>query len=506
MPSSSVDAAESGRSAPRTGGAAQPETRGIEHIADDQRHGRPRALFWVWVAPNASFLAFTMGAVMIAVLGLTLVQALLVIVAASIGWVVTGCIAVSGPAAGTSGSVISRAMYGVLGNRLVVGLYGWLLAAVYLSLTWSAASVNALGLLGRLGIESTPTLGVVVAVAISALTVLVAVFGHALIVTVYPWIANVLMAIFVLTGLLMLPHFDLDYTPAEPLEGLRLAGAMTIGFTMLMSTPLSFINSPDMARYLPATTPSWRVAAATALGGALPGIVFTFIGSLIATGAGVDMVADPMGAFDAGLPGWFYPVFTLAVILAGISLNGMTTYSASMALQAIGVPIRRIPSALIIAVIGTVLTIVSVAIYDFTTAVSTLLQLVVVAAGPLIAVFAADVFLRRNRYSGPELLDDSPASPHWGRHGWNWAGLLSLLAGGVAGTACISTDVLVGPVAAITGLDLSIPAGMLVAAGVYALLFRSRLAESTAARPADADVAADAGDAAGGDTVPAPHR
>lgn len=462
---------------------AHPETRGIEQISAAERHGKPRALFWVWAAPNASFLTFTMGAVMIAVLGLTLAQAFVVILAAGVSWVFPGIIAASGPSAGTSGSVISRAMYGVLGNRIVVGLYGWLLAAVYLSLTWSAASINGLGLLGRLGLAETTALGVAVVIVVAALTVTVAVYGHGLIVKFYPYISNFLVIVFVVTTLFMIPSFDLSYAPAEPLSGLPLATAMTIGFTMLVSTPLSFINSPDMARYLPRETAGWRPAGATALGGALPGILFTFIGALIATGAGFDMVADPMGAFSAGLPTWFFPIFTLAVVMAAIALNGMTTYSASLALQALGIPVRRIPSAIIIALIGTALTIVSVAIYDFTTSVSVLLQLVVVAAGPLMAVFAADVLMRRNTYQGSELLNGSPSSRFWYWHGWNWAGLLSLLVGGVASALCISTDVYVGPVAAVTGLDLSIPAGMIVAASLYLVLSRTALAAPRGAAP-----------------------
>lgn len=455
--------------------ASKPETRGIELIPASQRHGKARSQFWVWAAPNASFLTFTMGGVMIAALGLTIGQALLVIVLAALGWILTGIIAVSGPAAGTSGSVITRAIYGIVGNKIVVGLYGWLLAAVYLALTWSAASVNGLGLLRSFGVESTTALGVVVAIVVAAITVVVAVYGHGLIVKTYPYISNFLVVVFIVATFYMAPHFDFSYEPAQPLSGGNLAAAITIGFTMLISTPLSFINSPDMARYLPQDTAPWRIAGAVALGGGLVGIVFTSIGALIATAVDYDPAGGLMGAFEQHLPGWFFPIFTIAVIVAAIALNGMTTYSASLALQSLGIPIRRIPSAMIIAVIGTLLTIVSVAIYDFTSSVSVMLQLVVVASAPLIAVYAADVIARRNDYDGFGLLDDSSTSPFWFRRGWNWAGLLALLIGGASSALCISTDIYVGPISAVTGLDLSIPAGVLVSVVVYLLLSRTAL-------------------------------
>lgn len=99
--------------------ASRPETRGIELISDAERHGRARDLFLIWAAPSVSILNFTIGATMI-LLGLELWQAIAVILAASVLWVFPGLIAASGPAAGTSGSVVTRAMYGIIGNRLFV--------------------------------------------------------------------------------------------------------------------------------------------------------------------------------------------------------------------------------------------------------------------------------------------------------------------------------------------------------------------------------------------------
>ncbi|HEY9324049.1 MAG TPA: cytosine permease, partial [Agromyces sp.] len=111
----------------------------MELVSQSDRHGRARDLFWVWAAPNVSVLNFTIGATMI-LLGLELWQAILVIVAGSLPWVFPGILAIAGPAAGTSGSVITRALYGVIGNKLVVAFTGWLISAVFLALNWLASS------------------------------------------------------------------------------------------------------------------------------------------------------------------------------------------------------------------------------------------------------------------------------------------------------------------------------------------------------------------------------
>jgi len=95
--------------------ATHPEKRGIELVTDAERHGRARDLFFVWAAPNVSVLNFTIGATLI-LLGLELWQAVLLIVVGSVPWVLTDIAADAGPAAGTSSSVNSRAMYSIVGN------------------------------------------------------------------------------------------------------------------------------------------------------------------------------------------------------------------------------------------------------------------------------------------------------------------------------------------------------------------------------------------------------
>ena len=42
--------------------------------------------------------------------------------------------------------------------------------------------------------------------------------------------------------------------------------------------------------------------------------------------------------------------------------------------------------------------------------------------GPALAIYGVDILLRRNRYNGLELHDETPRSRFWYRHGVNWAG------------------------------------------------------------------------------------
>ncbi|MBW9092738.1 cytosine permease [Microbacterium jejuense] len=455
--------------------ATQPETRGIELIGAEERHGRARDLFFVWAAPSVSILNFTVGATLV-LLGLELWQAMLVVIAGSLMWVFPGLIAISGPAAGTSGSVITRAIYGVIGNKPVVAFTGWLIGAVFLALNWLASSFLGADLLAGMGLTDPVVVPIAVTLVISALTVLVAVYGHALILRVYSWLAIVLAVIFVTVTAFILPQVDWAYRAAEPLSGVALWSSITIGFTLVASGPISYINSPDIARYLPRSTKPSHIVAATALGGAIPGMVFTFVGVLLATVVMNGMDAGIESALLGILPGWLGPVLVIGVIVNTVALNGMTTYTSSMALQAIGIPLRRIPAAIVVGVIGTALTIYLALSTSLLDAVNLMLQFLVIVSAPTMAVFVADVVLRRNRYDGPDLFDEGRGGRFWYSAGWSIPGVAAALLGGIATAVCLSTTVWTGPASEALGyVDLSVPAGMLVSVLVYAVLLRTPL-------------------------------
>nr|WP_308291642.1 cytosine permease [Microbacterium sp. G2-8] len=457
-----------------SGSATEPETRGIEFVRDQDRRGRPRDLFAVWAAPSVSVLNLTVGATLI-VLGLELWQAVLVVLAASSLWILTGIVATSGPAAGTAGTVITRALFGVVGNKVIVAFSGWLISAVYLALNWVASAFIGAELLARFGFDDPTLAPIVVTLGVACVTIVVAVYGHGLILRSYGVISTVLVAVFLIVTAFIMPTVDWGYRAAEPLSGVALWSAVTIGFTILASSPLSFTNSPDMARYLPRETKPWRVVAATALGGALPSAFFAIVGALLATGIGVAEVAGGMeGALLDTLPVWLVPLFVIGVILNTIALNGMTTYTASMALQAIGIPIRRIPAAVVVGVIGAALTVYFVLAGSLLDAVNLMLQLLVVVAAPFMAVFATDVLLRRGRYDALDLFDERRGGPFWFAGGWKPAGMIAIVVGGFASAMCVVTSLWVGPVAAAFGhVDLSVPAGAITGSALYAILTRA---------------------------------
>ncbi|MER7988828.1 cytosine permease [Streptomyces noursei] len=164
------------RTPPPSDRAGRVEAHGIDVIPDSERHGRARELFAVWAAPNVSYLSLVVGGAL-TLTGLTLWQALAVIVVGNLCWAFVGLVAVSGPAAGTPSQVITRAMFGILGNRANIAVTGWFASVCYLALSWAAASLAAFSLVAELGVPVGTGVKVVVIVGIAVLTLAISVLG-----------------------------------------------------------------------------------------------------------------------------------------------------------------------------------------------------------------------------------------------------------------------------------------------------------------------------------------
>ncbi|MFF6778147.1 purine-cytosine permease family protein [Streptomyces sp. NPDC012637] len=447
------------------------ESHGIDHIPDEERYGHPRELFAIWAAANVNYLSLVVGGALV-LMGLSLAQAFAVIVVGNLFWLLTGVLAMSGPAAGAPSEVITRAMYGVRGNRVNNAVTGWMISVCYFALNLAAAAGAAFALVEKAGLDASTPVKIVVVLVVAGVTLTIGVYGHGLIVRLYLPITIALTAVFGVVAYVVLLKADFGYVPDASLSGGDLWATVIGGVTLIAAGPLSYTTSADFSRYLPRTASAKAVVGWTALGGFLPSVAVCSLGALAATV--VDMT-DPQAALESMLPGWFGPVFLLALVLGTVAINAMTAYSAGLALQAVGLRIRRSRSVLVDGAVAVALTLYALLVSNFLDTVSNVLQLTVVLLGPAMTVYAVDIWLRRNRYDGAALMDESPASPFWYAAGVHPAGAVAVLGGGAVAALCVDTAY-TGPIArALGGVDLAMPVGMLLAGLLYALLTRRRI-------------------------------
>jgi purine-cytosine permease-like protein len=394
-----------------------------------------------------------------------------VIVVGNLFWALPGLVAISGPAAGTPSEVITRAIYGIRANRVYNFVNGWVISVAYFALNLAAAGLAANALLERFGVPITTPVEIALVLAIAAVTLTISVIGHGLIMKIYLPITIALCAAFAIVAVSVGTHADFTYTPGEPLAGTALWTTVFAGIAIIASGPLSYTVSADFSRYLPRTSSPLAVAGWTGLGGFLTSVAVCSIGAFAATV--VDM-SDPQSGLLGILPGWFVPLFLVALVVGTIALNALAAYSAGLALQALGVKIRRSYSVIVDGIASVSLTLYALLVSNFLDTVSGVLQLTLVLLGPSMAIYATDIVLRRNRYDGIALTDETPGSRFWFRGGVNPAGAGALLGGMAAAALCVD-NLYTGPVATLLGgVDLSLPAGMVVAAGLYVVLSRRR--------------------------------
>jgi nucleobase:cation symporter-1, NCS1 family len=452
------------------------ETKGIDVIDADSRHGRPRELFAVWLASNVAYIYIVVGGFLV-VLGLSVWQATTVLLAGNLFWVPVGLLAASGPAAGTPSTVIMRAMFGIRGNRVFGAGLTWVTCVAYEGLNLAIGSLAGFALVGYWGVQASGPVKIAVAVLIGLATFTLSVYGHATIVRF-----SVILTVALGVAVVALGGFVLGHAHARPphfaaLHGSALWAAALIGFTAVAALPMSWNNGADYARYLPNRGPGWAVGFWTGLGGWLPATLLGLTGIL--AGTAVDM-SDPQASMKAIVPAWFYAVFLLVLVTGSITNNVLTAYTSGLALQAVGVRASRARTVLIDAALGGALCAYCLLSAHFLAAMNNVLALTVAFLGPILAIYAADIVMRRNRYDGLALHDQEPGSRHWHIGGVNPAGVTAFLLGAGAALLCVNTTLLVGPVAtALRGADISSIAGPVVAGLAYVIVSKSRWASAS---------------------------
>src|SRR6185312_1530368 len=247
-------------------------------------------------------------------------------------------------------------------------------------------------------------------------------------------------------------------TPAS-ISGADLAGAFVLEVTIAFSLAVSWASyAADFSRYLPAESSRARVFGFTFAGIVLAYIFVQGIG--IAAGDLVsEHTADGVRSVMGG--GILGALALLVIALASIGSGVMNDYSGSLALQTIGVKVRRPVSAIVVTVIAFAL-ILWLHGGETASRFEHVLLLVSYWIPAFVAVVVIDWALRvRGR---PSI---NPAEEHTGR-GDAIAAVAAFVIAYAAAVPFMNTSLFTGPVsAAWHGADVAYFVNFLVAALLY---------------------------------------
>jgi nucleobase:cation symporter-1, NCS1 family len=383
------------------------ETNGINVIPDSERKGTPRQLFWPWFGANVSVFGLAYGSFLLG-FGISFWQAIVAgVVGIVVSFLLCGLVAIAGKRGSAPTLVLSRAAFGVNGNR-VPSVLSWVLTVGWETALVSLATLATAQVFDQLGWSGGTATKVVALLVVAALVVAGGVLGFDVIMrmqAVITWVTGILTVVYIV---LVADSMDWSAVSALP-SG---STAAFIGALVLAMTGYGFgwVNAAaDYSRYLPRTASTRGVVGWTTFGGALAPVVLLVAGLLLA-GSDSELAAaigiDPIGALGTLLPTWFLVPFIVVVVLGLIGGALLDIYSSGLSLLAAGL---RVPRPVAASIDGTLMVIGTIAVVFFADTFIGPFQGFLITLGVPIAawcgVMLADIALRKRDYAEPDLFD-----------------------------------------------------------------------------------------------------
>lgn len=389
------------------------ERNGINVIAEQERKGRARGLFWPWFAGNISVLAVSYGSFILG-FGLSFWQATAVaVLGVVLSNLLVGVISLAGKRGSAPTMTLSRSVFGVRGNRVPSAL-SWLLTVGWETALAALAVLAISTILDRLGFAVGVPGKVVSIVVVIGLIAAGGMLGFDVIMRMQRVITVVVGVLTVIYIVFAAPSIRPGVLAALPGGDVQaVIGALL--FTMT-GFGLGWINAAaDYSRYLPRSASSRGVVGWTTLGASTPPVVLLVFGLALAGSSktlNAAIGADPIGALTTVLPTWLLIPFALTAVLGLVGGATMDIYSSGLSLLNAGLRVPRVGAVAIDAVIMTLGTIYVV---FFSTSFIVPFEGVLITLGVPVAawggIFLADITLRRRDYVESDLLS------RFGRYG-----------------------------------------------------------------------------------------
>jgi NCS1 family nucleobase:cation symporter-1 len=406
------------------------EINGTNFIAQNERSGSARSLFWPWAAANVSLLALSYGSFFLG-FGISFWQATFAAIIGTIAsFFLVGISSLAGKRANAPTMTISRAAFGVKGN-VVPGLLSYLIFVGWETVLVSLATLATETVLTRVG-NIEPNISRIIGFSIAAgLTIIGGVLGFKVIMRIQKVLTTLTIALTVGYIALTAHLVNWDSVSAIPSGNIQaFLGALIFAITGI---GLGWVNcAADYSRYLPRTVSSRGVVGWTVFGASIVPITLVIYGSMLA-GSSKDLAdkigMDPIGALTTLVPTWYLIPFAAVAILGLIGGAILDLYSSGLALISVGVPVKRHIAASIDAVIMALGTIYIVWIAkDFFGPFQGFLITLGVPIAAWSAIFVADVFMRKRDFKEEDLFNPK------GIYGaWNLRSLSLVAVGAIVG-------------------------------------------------------------------------
>jgi NCS1 family nucleobase:cation symporter-1 len=327
------------------------EPKGIEHVADGERHGHVSSVFSLWWGANVELATLSTGVAAVALFGVNFQQAAIGLVLGNIlGALILGALSTFGPRLGVPQMVQSRAAFGFFGN-FVPGVLNMVAGVMWFAVN-TVLGVFALVLLT--GMPFLPGL-----LLMAAVQIVVAVYGYNLIHAFERVMAVVLTLVFVGVAVAAFTHahYNLPFNAKAPVAFGGVSGGIVEAVALALSYLLGWTAfASDYTRYLPQNTRPGRVLGMAGWSNFLACVWLELIGAALATGFPQQAAnANPVAILTGITPHWLVDLGLLAVVIGTVTANVLNIYSGSLSALVVNIPLKRWTMAIVVGVIGAVI-------------------------------------------------------------------------------------------------------------------------------------------------------
>ncbi|GAA4284264.1 cytosine permease [Brevibacterium daeguense] len=406
------------------------EMTGIEIVEDSQRTARPSDLFWPWFAANVSVFGMSYGPWVLG-FGISFWQATIVaVIGIVVSFFLCGLIAIAGKRGSAPTMILSRAAFGVHGQK-VPGIVSWLTSIGWETFLAITAVLATATVFQTLGWADGTWVRVIAAIVVAGIIVTASVLGYHTIMklqSVLTWVTGIITILYII---LVIPHIDFAAVMSLPNGSVQqMIGALVMVMT---GFGLGWINiAADWSRYQKRSASDGSIVLWNTIGGSAAPVILVTVGLLL---GGSDpalleaVAADPVGTLAVLLPTWALIPFWITALLALVSGAVLGIYSSGLTLLSLGI---SIPRPLAAGIDGIILTIGTIWVVFFAQDFLGPFQSFLITLGVPLAAWAgiliADILTRREDYHEPSLFN-----PDGVYRAFDWTSLITMAVASVLG-------------------------------------------------------------------------
>ncbi len=444
------------------------ERHSIDFIPQAERHGSPFSLFTLWFAANMQITTVVTGALAV-ILGLSLGWALVAVVVGNLlGGIFMALHSAQGPRMGIPQMIQSRAQFGFYGAILPLVL----VLILYIGFFASSAVLGGQALAAWTGITVTPSI-----IIVSAVCMLLAVFGYDLIHR-YEGVTSVLFLLgFLYLTIRIFTNHTLGKVTSAPSFSL---GTFLLVISVMATWQITYgPYVADYSRYLPQQT---RISTSfwwTYAGSVISSIWMMALGCIAAVVALSQIQNNSVGFIvqqaAAGIGGIIFFLIILGIIAANVlnlygiflttttTIDGLSRFRSSLG--------SRLGFVLGAAIVGTAVAVLGQG--NFVQNYSNFLLFLLYFLIPWSAINLVDFYLLRHETYDIDAIFD----PDGIYKRVNWRAFAAYFIAIVVEIPFMSSSFYTGPlVASLSGADITWIVGLIVSSVSYYLLMRSQVA------------------------------